>query len=126
MLGPLTEESTGHQEIGRLGTCEVREIGSLEGPGSGRSSGLPPRILFFPPSPKMGSGSAQVPKSYYVPTPVVLGAETGLQDPSFPRFLGFSEGYTGIFFVPETPPGNFRRFLRPRNTAGSAALVSGR
>ena len=47
MLGPLAEESPGGREIGSLGTCEVREIGRLEGPGSGRRSGLPPRTPFF-------------------------------------------------------------------------------
>ena len=33
-----------------------------------------------------------------------FGAETGSQSPHFPRFLRFSEGSPGIFFVPETPP----------------------
>ena len=52
----------------------------------------------------MGSESAPAPKSYYVPTPLVLGAETEWQGPHFPRLLGFSEGSAGIFFVPENPP----------------------
>ena len=47
MLGPLAGGSPGGREMGRLGTCEVREIGRLEGPGPGRSSGFPPRTLFF-------------------------------------------------------------------------------
>ena len=92
-------------------TCEAREIGRLEGPGSGRSSGLPPRTLFFPPSPKtMGPESARVLKSYYVPTHLVLGAETEGQGPFLPRFLSLSEGSPGIFFVPETPPRELSAF----------------
>ena len=101
MLGPLSEESPGGRKIGRLRTREVQEIGK----GSERSSGLPPRILVFTAkSQKMGSGSAQVLKSYYVPTFLLLGAETGSQGPHFPRFLRSSEGTPGIFFAPETPP----------------------
>ena len=111
MLGPLAEVSPGNREIGRLGTCEVREDGRLEFPGFGRSSGLPPRALFFPPSPKkMGSESAPAPKSYYVPTPLVLGAETEWQGPRFPRVLRFSEGTPGILLVPETPPQELSAF----------------
>ena len=63
----------GGPEIGRLRKRGVQVIGRLEGPGSRRSSGLPPRTPFFLPSlEKMGPGSAQALKSYYVPTLLVL------------------------------------------------------
>ena len=59
----------------------------------------------------MGSESAQVPKGPYVPTPLVRGAETGLQDPHLPRFLRLSAGSPGIFFLPGTSsPGTFGVF----------------
>ena len=84
MLGPLAEGSPGGREFGRLGTREVRETGGLEGPGSGRSSGLPPRTLFLPPSPKtMGSESAQVLEGYYVPTLLVLWGRNRVAGPPF-------------------------------------------
>ena len=38
-----------------------------------------------------------------------LGPKLGGRTPSFQRFLMFSEGSPGIFFVPETSPGEFRR-----------------
>ena len=44
----------GNRGIDRLRTRGVREIGGLEGPGSGRSSGLPPRALFFAKSKTNG------------------------------------------------------------------------
>ena len=46
-VGPLAGDSPGNREIGRLRARGAREIGGLEGPGSGLSSGLPPRTLFF-------------------------------------------------------------------------------
>ena len=77
--------SPGNRAIGRLRTRGVREIGSLEGPGSGRSSGLPPRTLFLPPSPqKTGSGSAPALKSYYVPTLLALWGRSWVAGPLFP------------------------------------------
>ena len=105
MLGPLAGGSPGIREIGKLRTREVREIGGLEGPGSGRSSGLPPRTPFFSPSPKkwgpevLRSSKAITSRPFWY-----FGAETGSQGPHFPRFLRFSEGSPGIFFVPETLP----------------------
>ena len=111
-------DSPGNREVGRLRTCEVREIGRLEDPGSGRSSGLPPRILFLPPIPKqMGSESAQVLKSYYDPTLLVLRGRNCVAGAPFPAVFRFQRRF---------PPGNFRRFLRPPSTAGSAATISGR
>ena len=114
MLGPLAGGSSGNRGKGRLRTREVREIGGLEGPGSGRSSGLPPRTLFFPPSPK--KWGPEVPRSSkaIMFRPLwYFGAETERQDPHFPRLLRFSEGSPGISFVPETP----RRELSARSRA---------
>ena len=88
MLGPLAGGSPGNREIGRLRTREVREIGGLEGPGSGRSSGLPPQTPFFSAkSEKMGSESDQVLKSYYVPTFLVPRGRNWAVGP--PLFRGF-------------------------------------
>ena len=109
-------------------TREAREIGGLEGPGSGRSSGLLPRALFFSAkSEKNGVRRCPGPQKPIRSDPLgTLGPELGGGALSFPRLLRFSENPPGIFTVPEAPPGNFRRFRRPPNTAGSAAPVSGR
>ena len=111
MLGPLAGGSPGNREIGRLRTREVREIGGLEGPGSGRSSGLPPRTLFFPPSPKKWGPKVLRPSKAIMSRPLwYFGAETEWREPLLPRFLRFSEGSPGIFFVPETPPRELSAF----------------
>ena len=65
---------------------------------------------FFPPSPK--KRGPKVPRSLKAITfrPFwFFGAETGSQELHFPRFLRFSECSPGIFFVPETSTGEFRR-----------------
>ena len=118
----------GAPEFGRLRTRGVRELGRLENPGSGRSSGLPPRTPFLPPSPKkMGSESAQVLKSYYVPTLLVLwGRNWFAGPPIFRGFLGSAKVPPESSLFRRIPTGNFRRFLEPPNTAGPAAPVSGR
>ena len=58
--------------------------------------------FFSAKSKKMGSESAQALKIYYVPTLLVLGAETEWPGPHFPRFFRFGKGSPGIFFLPET------------------------
>ena len=113
MSGPLAGGSPGNREIGRLGTCEVREIGRLEGPGPG----LPPRTpIFLQPSPKtMGSESAPVLKSYYVPTLLVLWGRNWVAG------APFSAVAKGQRWFP-------RNLLcsGPPDTAGYAAAVPGR
>ena len=128
MLGPLAGGSPGDREVGRLRTREVREIGRLEGPGSGRRSGLPPRTLFLPPSPiQMGSESAQVLKSHYDPTQLVLWGRNWVAGPPFPAvFKVQRRSPRNLLCSEDIPPGSFRRVLRPPNTAGSAAPVPGR
>ena len=91
-------------------TREVRGIGRLEGSGSGLSAGLPPRTLFYRQVQENGvrkcSGPEAISRSDLSGT---LGPKLGGRAPSFQRFLRFSESSPGIFFVPETPPGKFRR-----------------
>ena len=103
--------SPGNREIGRLGTREVRGIGRLEGPGSGLSSGLPPRTPFSAKSKKNGvrkcSGSQKLLRSDLSGT---SGPKLGGRAPSFPRFLRFGEGSRGIFFVPEALPRELSAF----------------
>ena len=124
MLGPLAEESPRGREIGRLRTRGVREIGEHEGPGSGRSSGLPPRALFFPPSPKqMGSESAQVLKICYVPTLLVLWGRNRVAGPPFSAVFKVQRRFPrNLLCSGDSPPGSFgafpdrrtRRVSRPR------------
>ena len=119
MFGPPAGGSLGGREVGRLGTCEVREIGRLEGPGSDRSSGLPPRALFFRQvQHKWGPKVLRSSKSIKFRPFLYFGAETEWQGPHFPRLLRFSGGSPGIFFVPETPPRELSARLRAAEHGG--------
>ena len=112
MLGPLAGGSPGNREVGRLRTRENREIGRLEGPGPGRSSGVPPRILFFPPRPqKMGSESARVLKSYYVPTLLVLWGRNRVAGPPFSAVFKVQRRFPrNLLCNGRSPPGTFGVF----------------
>ena len=112
MLGPLTGGSPGGREIGRLRTRGVWEIGGIEGPGPRRSPGLPPRTLFFPQSPKKtGSESAQVLKSYYVPTLLVLWGRNRVAGPPFSAVFKVQRRFPrNLLCSGDSPPGTFGVF----------------
>ena len=116
-------------------TREVRGIGRLEGPGSERRSGLPPRILFLPRSPtQMGPESAQALKSYYVPTLLVLWGRNWVAGPPFSAVFKVQRRFprnllcSGYF-----PPGTFgvfsdrlpRRVPRPLFPGDAGVAKSG-
>ena len=127
MLGPLTGGSPWGREIGRLRTRGVWEIGGIEGPGPRRSPGLPPRTLFFPQSPKKtGSESAQVLKSYYVPTPFgTLGPKLSGRTP-FPAVAKVQRRFppeSSLFRRP--PPGTFGVFSDRRTRRVPRPLFPG-
>ena len=109
MLGPLTAESPGNREVGRLRTRGVREIGGLEGPGSGRSSGLPPRALFLLPSPKqMGSESDPALKICYVPTLLVLWGRNRVAGPPLSAVVKVQRRFPqNLVCSGDFPPGTF-------------------
>ena len=128
MLGPLAGGSPGNREVGRLRTREYREFGGLKGPGSGRTSGLPPRILFLPPSPRtMGSESAQALKSYYVPTLLVLWGRNWVAGPPFSAVFQVQRRPPpqNRLCSGDSPPGTFGVFSERRTRRVSRPLFRG-
>ena len=117
MLGPLTGNSPGNRGVGRLRTCEVREIGRLEGPGSGRSAGLPPRTLFFTAESKThGVRKCAGPQKLLCSDPIgILGTQLRSRTP-FPAVFRFSEG---------SPPGTFGVFSDRRTRRVPRPLFPG-
>ena len=112
MLGPLAGDSPGNRELGRLGTCSVRKIGRLEGPGSGRRSGLPPRTPFFSAKSKTnGIRKCSGPQKLLRPDPFgTLGPKLGGRAPFSALFKVQRRFPRNLLCNGRSPPGTFGVF----------------